>query len=110
MPDTTRSTVVTIRNPQGLHLRPMDMFVKLASQFDAKIEILKGSDRVDGKSMLSMMRLASGPGTQLRLEATGRDAEAALEALAELVARGFGEMEGESAVPAPAAEPRPRAT
>lgn len=93
MADVSRSVVVTIQNPQGLHLRPMDLFVKLASQFKSKIEVLRAGERVDGKSMLAMMTLAAVQGTQLRVEATGPDADAALDALAALVARGFGEMD-----------------
>lgn len=93
MTDESRSVVVTIVNPQGLHLRPMDMFVKLANQYQSKIEVLRAGERVDAKSMLAMMTLAAVQGTQLRVEATGPDAAAALEALAALVARGFGEMD-----------------
>jgi len=99
MADVSRSVVVTIQNAQGLHLRPMDLFVRLSNQFKSKIEVLRAGERVDGKSMLAMMTLASVQGTQLRVEATGPDAEAALDALAALVARGFGEMQEAQAVP-----------
>jgi phosphocarrier protein HPr len=82
---------VTVKNPQGLHARPADMFVKLANQYEAKIELLKGSVRVDGKSILGILTLAAGPGTALEIEASGSDAQQALEALAELIASEFTE-------------------
>ena len=84
---------VTVVNPQGLHARPVDMFVKLANQFESRIEVIKDSERVDGKSILSVLTLAAEQGTQLLLEATGHDAELALEALADMVQTGFAEEE-----------------
>ena len=92
MSDKTATRVVTIVNPQGMHLRPADLFVRLANQFQATVEILKDGERFDGKSVLSMLTLAAGQGTQLSLQASGPDAEDALTALDELVRQGFGEM------------------
>lgn len=74
----------------------MGLFAKLASEFQAKIEILRAGERIDGKSIMAMMTLAAEQGTQLRVEATGPDAAAALDALAALVDRGFGEMDEEA--------------
>lgn len=85
--------VVTIVNPQGLHLRPADMFVKTAQRFQAAVEVVKGNERFDGRSVLSLMTSAAVQGTQLTLQATGPDAQAAVDALADVVARGFDEME-----------------
>jgi phosphotransferase system HPr (HPr) family protein len=82
---------VVIRNPQGVHARPADMFVKRAIQFQSTIEVIKDNERVDGKSILAILMLAAVVGTELRLEATGVDAEQALDSLAELVNQGFGE-------------------
>jgi phosphocarrier protein len=84
-----RTVVVT--NPQGLHARPADLFVKLASRYQATIEVIKDGERVDGKSILAILTLAAVQGTQLRLEATGPDAEVALQALTELIVRNFDE-------------------
>jgi phosphocarrier protein HPr len=84
--------LVTVRNPQGLHARPADMFVRLALQFASHIEIVKDGERFDGKSILSLMTLAAEQGTELVLRADGPDAEEALVALAELFGRGFDEM------------------
>jgi phosphotransferase system HPr (HPr) family protein len=84
-----RSVVLT--NPQGLHLRPAELFVKRAAQFQSKIEIVKENLRVDGKSILNIITLVATEGTPLILEATGPDAESAIEALAELIERNFAE-------------------
>ena len=88
---TTRTVVVT--NPQGLHARPADLFAKTATRFASKIELVKGRERVDGKSILSLLTLAAVAGTQLLIEADGPDAEQALDALAKLVERDFAENE-----------------
>jgi phosphocarrier protein HPr len=85
--------VVIVTNPQGLHARPADMFVKTACQYKSKIEVVKDNERIDGKSILNILTLAATEGTELRIEATGPDAEAALEALAELVRINFSETD-----------------
>jgi phosphotransferase system HPr (HPr) family protein len=80
---------VTIVNPQGLHARPADLFARRANQFDATIQVIKGNECVDGKSILSILTLAAGEGSQLEIIASGQDADAALMALCELVEQGF---------------------
>jgi phosphocarrier protein HPr len=90
--DIVTATVVVI-NPQGIHARPADMFVKTACQYESKIEVIKDGERVDGKSILAMLTLAAVVGTKLQLEVTGPDAQAALAALTQLVQRGFDENE-----------------
>ncbi len=87
------SRVVTVTNPQGLHARPADMFARLAMQYESSIVIVREGDRFDGKSILSLMTLAAEQGTELLLEASGPDADEALEALAELFGRGFDELD-----------------
>lgn len=82
---------VVIRNRQGLHARPVMQFVDLAHKFDAAVTVCKGTQTVDGKSPMEMMLLEATQGTSLRLVARGRDAAAAIEALARLVEGGFGE-------------------
>jgi len=91
---TIIATVLVI-NPQGLHLRPADMFVKRAMQFQSQIELVKDGLRVDGKSILDMLRITTVAvaGAELQLEATGPDAQAAVDALTELFRQGFGENE-----------------
>ena len=91
MADCSVNRTVVVTNPQGLHARPADVFVKLASRYQAKIDVIKDGERVDGKSILAILTLAAVEGTQLAIEATGPDAEAALDALTELVLRNFDE-------------------
>jgi phosphocarrier protein len=76
-----------------MHARPVNLFVQLASQFESKIDVVRGDERADGKSILSILTLAAAQGTELSIEATGQDADAALDALADLVAKGFAEEE-----------------
>lgn len=93
MANARLSRVVTILNPQGIHLRPADLIVKTANRFEAQIEVVKGGDRFDARSVLSLLTLAATQGTELTFQAHGPDAQPALDALADLVARGFDEME-----------------
>ena len=85
MSEAKATRTVIINNPQGLHARPAELFAKVAMQFDADIEVIKEDQRVDAKSILNILTLAVVSGTELVLEAVGHDAEAALEALTQLV-------------------------
>jgi phosphocarrier protein HPr len=89
MAEAASYRIVVVSNPQGLHARPADLFVKLASKYQSTIEVIKDNERVDGKSILAILTLAAVQGTQLRIEAHGPDAEAALEAIADLFQRDF---------------------
>ena len=92
MTDTTASRMVTLLNPQGFHARPAHMFMKLASQYQCQVQILKGNEVINGKSILDLLTLGAGNGTTLCLRAIGADADAAVAALAHLVESGFGEQ------------------
>jgi phosphotransferase system HPr (HPr) family protein len=83
---------VTVTNPQGMHARPADLFVRTASRFDSRVEIVKDRERVDGKSILSILTLAVEENTPLVIEAVGHDAEAALDALTDLIEQNFAEV------------------
>jgi phosphocarrier protein HPr len=83
--------IVTVGNRRGLHARAAAKFVNLATTFDAEITVLKGDMSVSGRSIMGLMMLAAGTGTQVELRATGPQAEAALAAIAELFARNFDE-------------------
>ncbi len=67
-------------------------FVELANRFGGRIEVSNGTLTVDGKSIMSVMRLAATQGTVLRIVSDGADGVKAVEALAKLVADGFGEL------------------
>jgi phosphocarrier protein len=61
------------------------MFVRVASRFHSEITLEKDGERINGKSIMGLMMLAAGPGSRLRIEAAGDDADDALRALDELV-------------------------
>ena len=83
---------VQIVNPLGLHARPAAKLVKLASQYTAEVTISRDGTPVNAKSIMGVMMLAAEQGCTVQIAADGSDAEAAVDALAGLVARGFGEM------------------
>jgi len=94
MGEETATRIVTVVNPQGVHARPADLFVRIASRYTASIHVRKGREQVDGKSILGILTLAAEQGSQLTIGATGPDADEALMALAELVEDGFHEIDG----------------
>ena len=59
---------VEVKNPQGLHLRPGEVFTRTASEFESTIEVISGDRRVDGKSLLDIATLGASQGTQLEIE------------------------------------------
>lgn len=84
-------TTVTIANKLGLHARPAMTFVDHASKFKSNITVTKGSQTVDGKSIMQLMMLAATEGTELLVKAEGQDAKQAIETLRELVENKFDE-------------------
>ncbi len=90
MSKIVHSQRVVVTNPQGLHARPADMFVRTASQFQSDIEVIHGGNRVDGKSILGVLTLVAEQGTELQIEASGPDAQQALKVLVELIENNFG--------------------
>lgn len=83
---------VEIVNPLGMHARPAAQLVKLASQYASEITIARDGMPINAKSIMGVMMLAAEQGCTVNISAVGPDAEAAVDALAGLVARGFGEM------------------
>jgi phosphocarrier protein HPr len=81
----------TIVNQEGLHARPAAQIVRLANSFASEIELSKDGLAVNGKSIMGVMMLAAEYGSSIVIRANGPDAEQAVQALAELVATGFGE-------------------
>ena len=88
-PITTAHRRVQIVNAYGVHMRPSTKFVNLANAVRSEVRVTCREARANGKSILDMTSLAAECGAVLDLEARGPDAEAALAALAELVAAGF---------------------
>jgi phosphocarrier protein HPr len=81
----------TVVNQEGVHARPAAQIVRLANTFDSAIELCKDGVGVNGKSIMGVMMLAAECGSNLTIRANGPDAEQAVDALAQLVASGFGE-------------------
>ena len=81
----------------GFHARPAGEFVRVASRFTAEVEVSRGGEWVSGQSVLSLLSLAAGRGTKLRVRAVGPDAQAAVEALGRVL------EELQTAPPRPAA-------
>src|SRR5687768_9697388 len=89
MPDEHVSRVVIVKNREGLHARPAHILAKTASEFQSLIEITKGGESVDGKSILSILTLAAEEGTELVVTARGADADVAIEAIVRLFLNEF---------------------
>lgn len=87
----TMERSVTIVNKNGLHARPAAELVKTAARFQSEITMVRDDLEVNGKSIMGVMMLAAECGAELLVRADGPDAEQAVQAIAELVARKFGE-------------------
>jgi phosphocarrier protein len=85
------SKTVEIVNERGLHARASAKFVKLASSFDAEIQVSKDDNTVDARSIMGLMMLAAGIGSHIEIKAEGSEADAAVEALVDLVENRFEE-------------------
>ena len=91
MSDQTVQTTVRICNQRGLHARASAKFVKLASSFESEIHVTREGVRVDARSIMGLLMLGAGIGSDVEIEAEGPDAEQAIKALTELVAAKFDE-------------------
>jgi len=80
-----------IGNKLGLHARPAAVFVQTANRFEASVEVEKEDLKIDGKSIMGIMTLAAEMGSSIVVRTTGKDALAAMEALAKLIESNFGE-------------------
>jgi phosphocarrier protein len=82
---------VTVANALGLHARAAARFVHVATQFTSQIRVARDGKSMDGKSIMGILLLAAARGTTLTISADGIDELAAVDALVQLVASGFGE-------------------
>ncbi len=93
-PDDLEATrTVRLKNPAGLHARPCHAIASTAAGFESDLTVSCGDLRVNGKSILELMTLCAPCHSELHLQAKGRDAEALIERLAELVEAGFHEID-----------------
>ncbi len=82
---------VEIVNKLGLHARPSAKLTQLASNFKSQVFMARNGRRINAKSIMGVMMLAAAKGSTITLETDGEDEVEAIDALAELIASGFGE-------------------
>ncbi|HWI82542.1 HPr family phosphocarrier protein [Ramlibacter sp.] len=88
---TTSTT--TINNKLGLHARASAKLTKLAGSYPCQVWLSRGDRRVNGKSIMGVMMLAAGMGSEITIETVGEQEQEALDALLALIADKFGEGE-----------------
>ena len=66
---------IIIKNPQGLHARPAAMFVQIASKYNSNVNVQKGQERVNGKSIMGILTLGAQHKSKIIIEVEGEDAE-----------------------------------
>ena len=85
---------IVIKSKSGLHARPAAQFVQIANKFDSDITVTKGTQKVNGKSIMGILMLAANKGATIIIAASGQDAEEAVNELSKLlledVEYGFG--------------------
>tara|TARA_R110000868_G_scaffold6550_7_gene37064 strand:- start:21081 stop:21353 length:273 start_codon:yes stop_codon:yes gene_type:complete len=82
---------VTICNTRGLHARAAAKFVEMAQRFDAEIHVSRDGETVNADSIMELLMLAASKGSEIGITTSGEQAEAAADALTELVEAGFHE-------------------
>lgn len=84
---------VVVSNRLGIHARPANLIARTAMAYVSQVEITKGNECIDAKSIISLLTLGAEKGTTLEISAAGEDAESALEAIRALFDRQFDEEE-----------------
>ena len=84
-------SIVTISNKLGLHARASAKLTKLAGSFRSEVHLARNGRRINAKSIMGVMMLAAGLGSEVELEVDGADEQAAMDALLALVNDKFGE-------------------
>ncbi len=84
---------ITISNKLGLHARASAKLTKLAGTFKSEIHLSRNARRVNAKSIMGVMMLAAGVGSEIEIETAGPDEQPAMDALRALVESKFGEGE-----------------
>jgi phosphocarrier protein FPr/phosphocarrier protein len=100
--NTITGDEISLPNPSGLHARPAAVLATEAKKFASDVRMVRGSDKVNAKSVVAIMGLATQQGDAIRIVATGADAEEAVRTISALLADGCGEKEGDAPEPAAA--------
>ena len=85
--------VIRIVNEKGLHARASARFVQTVEKFDADVRVIRSGESVGGTSIMGLMSLAAARGTDITVDAVGKDAEAAVAAIDSLISSRFGAEE-----------------
>ena len=85
--------VIRIVNEKGLHARASAKFVQTVEKFEADVRVMRCGESVGGTSIMGLMSLAAARGTDITVDAIGKDAEAVVAAIDSLVSGRFGEDE-----------------
>jgi len=85
--------VLRIVNEKGLHARASAKFVQTVEKFEADVRVIRCGESVGGTSIMGLMSLAAARGTDITVDAVGKDAEAVMAAIDSLVSGRFGEDE-----------------
>jgi phosphocarrier protein HPr len=91
VPTGAVSRELPIINKRGLHARASAKFVQMVERFNAEVWVTKGGETVGGTSIMGLMMLSAGPGTSITVSAIGPDAQAAVDAITQLVGSKFNE-------------------
>ncbi|SCZ02022.1 HPr family phosphocarrier protein [Alkaliphilus peptidifermentans] len=86
-----KSIKTKINNNIGLHARPASLLVKEANTFQSDVNIINGSKKANGKSIIGILALQAKYGDEIIIDVEGIDEEACIAKLVELVEAGFGE-------------------
>jgi phosphocarrier protein HPr len=86
-------TSISISNKLGLHARASAKLTKLAGSFQSDVFMTRNARRVNAKSIMGVMMLAAGMGSEVEIETTGPDEQAAMNALLAMINDKFGEGE-----------------
>ena len=86
-------STITISNKLGLHARASAKLTKLAGGFRSEVHLSRNGRRVNAKSIMGVMMLAAGMGTEIQIETEGADEQAAMDGIRALIADKFGEGE-----------------
>lgn len=86
-----RERTFQIKNKLGLHARPAALFVRVVNKFDGKIQVVRDSEQVDGKSIMGLLTLAAGYGSKIKVIVDGEKEEEILDKIGQLIENKFGE-------------------
>lgn len=85
------SKTFTIKNKMGFHMRPANVFVTEMTKYASDVEIEMAGKKINGKSIMNIMAACIKCGSEITVECSGTDEEAALAEATQLIESGFGE-------------------